>query len=281
MKQMNINDLPLYSAWPARLLGLTPFTFKERTRTKVLKEYDQEKFSALLEYFHSSSSKLNAEKMREFEWGDLGAETCYSRGQKLYVDSAGKILELERKLFISAFKALMPRCDTVVELGAGYGHNLALLEHVYPDKEFIGGEFSPNGVSLGRQILSQRKITMTQFDYFDSEWQLFNKLRGKRILVFTYHSVEMLKEARLFFEKLEVYKNDIVDILLFEPLYEVENSNTMLGLLRKKYIDANDYNRDLDSVISKTSGLTVIEHEDDYFGSNPLFAQAKLHLRFR
>ena len=60
----------------------------------------------------------------------------------------------------------------------------------------------------------------------------------------------------------------------FEPCYEYHDSNTIYGLLCKKYIEVNDYNRNLIVILrqaQKDGKIKILEQQKNVLGSNPLF----------
>ena len=54
MKLSSLDELPKFSKWPARLLGLEPWETKEKTAEEIEREFGREKWGALLEKFRST-----------------------------------------------------------------------------------------------------------------------------------------------------------------------------------------------------------------------------------
>ncbi len=48
MKRIPLDELPAWSPWPARLLGLEPWRIPNRTLAKIDAEYDREKYAQCL-----------------------------------------------------------------------------------------------------------------------------------------------------------------------------------------------------------------------------------------
>src|SRR5581483_9127075 len=103
---------------------------------------------------------------------------------------------------------------------------------------------------------------------FYSDWNILDTARGAA--VFSVHAVEMLEDAGVFIDEIGKRKDTLSSVTLFEPLYEAGNDE--LTTLRRKYIEANQYNKNLISYL----GTAKIEH--DYFGTNPLFPMAHIQL---
>lgn len=62
-------------------------------------------------------------------------------------------------------------------------------------------------------------------------------------------------------------------ILVAEPIYPFFREQTLLGLLRKRYYEANDYNRDILQSIEEAQQqgiLSIGSIEENVIGINPL-----------
>jgi len=277
MKKISLDRLSLYSPWPARFLGSESFETEARTVHKIMREYDTDKYGQWL--LGAKKGNLTSESVDWLVRGKNPEEAvCFSRHDELFEASAQEAFDFQNELFVSAMRSMMETCDTVIELGAGYGYRLAVLKQSFPDHTYIGGEISPKGIELG--ALLHNNISITPFNFYDEEWGIFDELKDKKCLVFTYHSVEMIPDAILFIDRLKKYKDVVKHIALFEPLYEFNSSDSKLNLLRKKYIEANDYCTNIYSSIKNAEGLEVHTLEYDMFGANPLFPESFVHTTF-
>ncbi len=281
MIEVGIQVLPQYNKWPARLLGLESFKKEPRDISKILREYDTDKYKKYLEYLEANPA-LKFDDMRWFERGiSPDKEMCISMDKKLFVGKAGEVFAHHQDIFLEKMAPLMQECDCVVELGAGFGHNLFLLQEKYPKHLYIGGEVSANGIELGKKLAKGNHVEFLPFNFYDEDWSIFEKTHGRKVLVLTYHAVEMIPKAEDFFLKLEKYKNNIVHVACFEPLYE-SYSDDLLSLLRKAYINMNDYNTNfLSALKSSPSRWQSLAITEDFFGANPLFPEAFIHWQFK
>ena len=67
---VDLNDLPAWSEWPTRLLGLAPWTIPSRTIQKVEQEYDKEKYAQCLDYYYIHAGRnVTPEEIKQFESG--------------------------------------------------------------------------------------------------------------------------------------------------------------------------------------------------------------------
>ena len=281
MKKLSIADLPLYSPWPARLLGLSRFSRGDRTQEDLLREYDTDKYGSCIDYLkkHPNSS------IGDVRWFELGgtqqSDICISIDQELYLSSIASAYELREKTFLDNMKNSMRECDTVVELGSGYGHNLKLLQSKYKSHMYIGGEFSTNAITLGKRLLSSDDIKMHSFNFYDENYDVFDALSSNKILVLTYHSSEMLPDAELLLKRLEPYNKRIVSVIQLEPIYEMSNPDTLLGLLRQSYIQMNHYNTNLLTALNANNNINITRTHYDVFGVNPLFPESLVEWHFK
>ncbi|HEV8666497.1 MAG TPA: hypothetical protein VN665_01440, partial [Candidatus Paceibacterota bacterium] len=183
------------------------------------------------------------------------------RHSKLWVGPAEEIKAYYAKLFVESMD--LSGVDTVIELGGGFGYHSYLLQQKYPDKKFIVGEFSPNARKVGESVT--KGISFVPFNFY-SDWSILEGSKGAA--VFTVHAVEMLADAKLFFDAIAPYKANFDSLTLFEPIYETGTDE--LSKLRQKYIEVNQYNKNMNEF------LTDAQVERDFFGFNPLFPVSRI-----
>jgi len=140
LRPIDLNELPKFSAWPARLLGLAPWTRPSRTIEKIEEEYDKDKYARCLDYFISAGENITPEEIRQYEFGIGPDDTiCISLGPKLYAITLTEARARYHRLFVDMMGVDLGKCKTVVELGAGYGFNLWMLSRHFPNCHYWGG----------------------------------------------------------------------------------------------------------------------------------------------
>ena len=87
--------------------------------------------------------------------------------------------------------------------------------------------------------------------------------------IFTSHSIEQIPDATVIINHLEKQKSKINYVVHFEPTIVAERT-TLLGLLRNKYLELNDYNRNLITVLKGRNDIEILELKTDIFGLVPL-----------
>ena len=276
MKEIGINDLPKYSPWVNRLLGLEPFNQVARNIEKIDSEYDKDKYAKLLSYYESGH---NCEDVRRLERFSGRESSCISIRGKLYLAANSETGTLMDRLLVNTLSKPLLGVDKIIELGAGYGYNLHLLGNKYPGKIWIGGEYSPNAVSLASRLLHNHKFVVP-FNFYDDSWSIFDMVEdGKKALVFTCHAIEQLPLVCQALQTLGKYKNKISEVIYLEPVYELIDKSTTLGLMRQSYTRLNDYNTDLLSAL-KAMDVEVLQTEYDLLGISPLNPTSLIRWKF-
>jgi len=157
----------------------------------------------------------------------------------------------------------------VLELGCGYGYNLGVLREAEPDHLFIGGDYSQNAVSLARKLFRDHpEVTVSPFNFYDETWSIFDAVE-ERALVFTNHAIEQLPSVKSVLSTFNKYREKIACVIHLEPVFEFNDPNTTLGLMRQSYTLINDYNKDLFTCL-EGMGVKILKVEKDLFGPNPL-----------
>ncbi|MBN1574476.1 MAG: class I SAM-dependent methyltransferase [Deltaproteobacteria bacterium] len=274
MKKIKLNDLPKWTQWPDRLLGLSEWKAAKRTIDKVKKEYDDGKYSEILEYYMSKDHPLSPEEVRihEYSYYNLYPDTkiCISRGENLFETD----LNSARKLLYNFLRDVLSKCtkrvDHIFELGCGHGYNLWRLHKIAPNIKYTGGEFSENAVSLANHLYkSDPNLNVVRFNFYDQVYEILEALE-KPAVIFTFHAVEQLPSAKHFLTVLSKYRDRIDRVYHFEPVYEFYDE-TLFGMMRRRYTQINDYNRDLlFELKSREDKIRIVDQKENVIGLNPL-----------
>ncbi len=266
-----LNELPAWSPWPARIFGLSEWKTPTRDVAKVDKQYDKEEYLRCLEFARAKGEGVTADDVRAFELRlDERGPMCMSQKEVLY--------EIPAKNVVAAHAALMPevvgpfvdQADVVVELGCGFGLNLWELHKTRPGKQYRGGEYSKNAVELAKFLYAKTpNIQVEEFNYYDTSYAILERIPAtSRVVVFTRHSIEQLPTAKQVIESLSKYFDRIVAVVHLDVVQE-NYADTLLGLMRKRYVVINDYNRDILSLLKARRDVEILRNEPDAFGINP------------
>lgn len=271
MQPLSFNDLPKWSSWPARLLGLREWKAPVRDNTKVEQEYNCEKYAACLKHYETlPPEKRTPEAIRDFQYGGASAAPLVvSKGSELFLAEFREAAESYYRLLIDELRSEIEDADVVIELGCGYGINLWVLAQEFSRPTFLGGEYSSNAVELARRLYQDTpRIRVQEFDFYAPTYTQVSEAvaQGGKVVVFTSHAIEQLPSARHMVEVLAAIPR-LSGVVHLEPLLEL-HGDTLLGLLRRAYADANDYNRDLYSSVRENPGIELLPVKHDVLGLN-------------
>jgi hypothetical protein len=281
MKPIPLQDLPLWSAWPARLLGLAGWNTVVRTLDKIDREYDQDKYAKCLKFYSLDPRRNTPEEVMQFELGmPQDQRMCVSLGNDLFEMTLSEVRDRYYQLLLSNLKILAATSRTIVELGCGYGFNLWYLQSHLTDYAYAGGEYSRNAVDLaGRLYRDNTRLKVARFNYYEPEsWRFLEKLEPP-LFVFTSHSIEQLPKAAAFVENIARYRGVIRGVCHFEPVQELYEDH-LLGLLQRAYTHANNYNNDLYSMLQDDSRVKIELVHPNVLGMNPLNPTSVIHWTF-
>lgn len=237
----------------------------QRTRAHVVREYERDKYGWLRDQAPPTSAAAHALMARQWR-GGLDVEILYSVGAELVKGSLDEAFTARDEMLDGALRGHggQPYC----ELGCGFGYHLGRLGGMA-----YGGDLSQNAVWLGRQF----GFDVEPFDFQDPESYRFLRPGST---VFTCWSAEQLPTARCLVEGLRAQRGKIRCVVHLEagPLTQRFDP---LGMLRNDYVLRNDYNRDLEQLLSGDSDIEVLEAKHDVIGVNPLNPSHLLVWRFR
>lgn len=264
-----LDELPRWSPWPGRLLQLTEWAGRDRTVAQVEKEYNQDKYLRCLEFLKSNPG-ATCDDVRAFELTVATPSICVSQKNILYELPAKNIMPVNTMALLDTLSPLVETADIVVELGCGYGHNLWELRKNFPNKKFFGGEYSENAVALSAMLYKDcPNLTVEPFNFYDDTYPILERCApGKNVLLFTRHAIEQLPTALKVFTTLTKYFDRLQTVVHMEVALE-NFGESLLDLLRKRYVEVNDYNRDIVGLLKSRSDITLVRNDPDEFGLNP------------
>lgn len=266
MEEISINQyLNKSNPWTARLLGMEDFQ-KKRDVQQVENEYNLEKYARLLPFDFKTAEEYKA---KEFEQAGLHPTTgiiYISKGDSIFKSSMVEARDIYNELMRSKLKKYAS--ENICELGCGYGYNLGLT-----DKKGYGGEYSVNAVKIAKKI----GLDVSEFNYYTESDYGFLRPNST---IFTTHSIEQIPDATVIIDNLTRHKSKINYVVHFEPTIINERSS-LLGLMRNRYMQLNDYNKNLLYVLKDRDDIEILELETDIFGLVPLNTTNLIIWRFK
>jgi hypothetical protein len=251
--------------WTARLLGTESFQ-KKRDAEQVDREYDRDFYGERLRAFDADPKSF-------LTWQPYGddAEIVASMGNAIFRLPHSAYVGIKRGTFL----ALLDRFEVsgaLCELGAGNGQNHLWLRASQP-RPVYGGEYSQNAVELARRL----GLEIRAFDFYErKDYELIRA----HSTVFTFHAIEQIPDARCILDGLKSRRDQIDRVIHFEPLYRPARTD-LLGRLRNRYAEINDYNRNLLACLQGDREIEIEHLEEDAFGNNPLNPASVVVWRFR
>lgn len=267
-----VNDLPAYSRWPARLLGLEPWQPKQKSASEVVREFEHDKWGVLLSKAKAAGPATTIQQVDR--WAMEGVqETLCSDGESFELLSGIEARRKHLDVVRSVLRRHMPAA-ALVELGAGYGSvilNLA-ADPAFSKVALFAGEYVPSGVELIRRLAAAQNVSVTAGSCDLSSAGMVDFAVPTGAVWFTCmaaHYVPLLTDR--FVEKLAEFRPAVV--VNIEPCYEHCDPRTLIGALRRRYIEVNDYNRNLVTILHRHHGegdIRIVEEVPAVFGCNPL-----------
>jgi hypothetical protein len=267
-----LDDLPRYSPWPARLLGLEPWTPRQKTSSEVLREFDREKWGGLLARLEAAAAPPRVEEVDQWFLGAL-PETLCSVGDELELLSPLEAAHRQRALIARTLEGQFP-APALVELGAGYGSMLLWLAQQPPfsGAPIWAGELAASGLAALRRLAAaqQTPVEGGACDLASPELAGWRPPPGAVV----YTSLATMYVPRLSPRVVEVLASwGPRAVVHFEPCWEHCRSDTLLGLLRRRYLELNDYNTNLVTLLhdaERQGRIRILDERPAVFGANPL-----------
>jgi len=271
-RSVPLDELPRHSPWPARLLGAERADARARTEKGTFKQWEDETFGPLLRKLQREGIPPTVENILARDAASCPEQFAYADGEFL-VAPLPKVFYASQEVF-SDFMARFLPCRQIVEMGAGSGRRSLLLakDARFSSVRFTALEYTPGGRELIRQGAAAEgvEIETGPCDFFSHEPASLS-LDDNAVIFTSYamHYVPWLSES--FFRWLGALEPALV--VHFEPFYGHIAEDTLFGLLRRRYIEFNDYNRNAITLLHsmrEAGELEIVAEEEDRFGSNAL-----------
>jgi hypothetical protein len=268
----SVDDLPRFSPWPGRLLGLDPWTGPERTREEILREFGRDKWGRLLERARVAAGPVTVEQLDE--WFHVGSPSLVlDRGQLVLMDPA-----TAQRRFVALLRDVIAAhssgATALVELGAGYGSTLlGVAQHpALRACPLIAGELTASGRILTALAAEAGGVAVDAVECdLASETILPRPPPPGAIVVTSFALTYLDRVPPAFFEQVASWHPLIV--VHVEPCREEYDPQTMLGLLQRRYADVNSYCPTIAGDLRAAAGRGVVEviaEQPNWFGGNPL-----------
>jgi len=270
VRTSTVNELARFSPWPARLLGVNPYSEKHKTSREIIREFEHEKWGPLLKRVLLEKGKVSIEKADKMFLKKI-PDGLTSIGDELYLLSKVDFNNIFLSFIESTLKKLLP-ASALVELGCGYGRVILRLRKLkeFSSMQFKAAEYTPSGIKLINELAKRQRLDI-ETGYCDfSSAKITNISVPPNAIIFTCSAVHYVPKLKNnFVSAIASFKPKTV--VHFEPCYEHCDNKTLLGLMRRRYIEVNDYNKNLVSLLHKQQDngkIKILLEKPAVLGSN-------------
>ncbi len=275
-REVNLNDLPKYSPWPERILGLSEWKREERTSEDIEREYEKETYLPFVKMLSENTNiKTSHDLCAEFYKGRENGNICVieDRFKQLSWEEAFLV---ENAIIANCLKQHLP-APAIVDLGAGPGSTVLALASM---PEFANIQmYALEKMQSARKvikILAERNninLNVGECDLSSDRLTTENIPEGSILFINIVISV-ITRSTQKIIETILQYKPKIV--FHFEPFYGCNDLKTLYGQFCAKYMEINKYNMIFDSELKELDGkiLDIVYEKKNYFGNNPFFPKS-------
>jgi hypothetical protein len=197
--------------------------------------------------------------------------TPYVEDATFYLATAREALERHLDLYARTLAPYANTATCLVELGAGFGSKILRLARrpEFAHLPLVAAEYTSNGQELIR-LIARGAGTKIDAGYCDFRELTFDPGIPKGALIFTSYSVHYVPElSGGFVSALSGLQPSAV--VHFEPCYEHHSTESVYGLMCRRYAELNDYTRNLGSLIDQAAaaGKITARVRKNVLGSNP------------
>jgi len=268
-----VDDIPKYTPWVNRILGIDPWSQKNRIPEGNSREFNIDKWGELYRWYSDNEYQNKINEVNEYWYRELDSTLMLERG-KFDLEPVSiantKYLDLVYKAIIKYSPV-----SSVLELGAGFGNIIINIAKKLGDNIGIyAAEYTSNGRSLIKNIASNNNIDIAvgSCDFMTGEINGIS-VPADSCIITSYASqyVPILDDK--FIDSILKLRPKVV--IQFEPVYEHCDDGSLFGLLRKRYIEINDYNTNLLTLLKneeKKGTIYIIKERAIVFAVNPLLA---------
>lgn len=269
MKEINFDDLINFSTLPESIINLSDEYIRKKTKDEVLREFNKEKWLQILD--NLKKDKAISLKDIDFKMEEFEKSFPFFYKSKFYLGSGKQIFQKHIDIYKNALDPYAKNASALVELGAGYGSKILNLSNYenYNKLPLYAAEFTNNGCDAIK-LLSQRMNKEIEVGHCDLNDEIIEGIKvPKNSIVFTSYAAHYVQNFSSTFIDFMLGMNPKI-IINFEPCYE-NHSDSKYGSMCKRYIELNDYNLNMISVLKDAHQKDKIDLEitNNVIGSNP------------
>jgi len=276
-QKITLDELAKYTPWPKRLMSSDPLQVRHKTESEVIREFDREKWARVLDYA-AKEPHLTLEKIED-TYCPLETETVGYDHETFWLTTNRHMLRRQIEIYTDVLSKFMPGAAALVELGAGFGSKIFDLGTTrFREIPLVAAEFTENGQKLLR-LIGDSLGRPAKVGYCDfRKLEIDPGLVPENSVIFTSLSAHYIPEmADEFIDFLAQMKPAAV--VHFEPFYEHLESDSLHDLMARRYIEINDYTKNLMSIIQRAADaqkIEILEVRKKVLGMNPFLPISSL-----
>ncbi|WP_435159537.1 hypothetical protein [Haladaptatus sp. DFWS20] len=269
MELLSLDRVPQHSEWAGYLIDPNRDPPGDLDAYTDIDVYDTI-YGHVLEHYRESDLDREAFTLETRAKGREEPDVI-SIDETLYLASTKELVTKEKDAVREALRSVLDGGETVVALGCGWGRNLGIITDSFPDVTVVVGEIAERGVTISRELhADEDRISVETFDFHDG-WSIFDG--HDDVVVFTCGALTTLEGVQSVIDRLvsRAEKQPIIGVHLEQTV--PHPSDTVLGLLRRRYAEVRGFDTDLLPVLRAHPDVSVTHTEYDAIGANPLHPQ--------
>ena len=263
------------------MLGLEQWARRSRTRDEIVREFEREKWGGLLKFGLRPGPPLTLEAADAWVRGADVPILC-SEADQLVESTPSAAHNRYRDLIAAAIGRYLPTA-AVAELGAGYGSIIIDLARrpALKGSRMYAAELTDTGTRVIDMLAAAEGVSVTtdRCDLTASPITSLDLPPGS--VIYTSYAAQYVPRLSPSFVE-SIVELAPAAVIHIEPCYEHCEGKTLLGLLRRRYIEVNDYNTNLVTILHEQrerGAIDIVEERPAVFGSNPLLAASVIAWR--
>jgi hypothetical protein len=277
-QKLSLDALPRHSPWAARLLGAEPWAKRSKSKNEVLREYEAEKWGGLIRRVRDQAAPVRFTDVEA--WADEGTVTeVVSAGDDLMLLSVQEARSRYLDIVAASLAKYFP-APALVELGAGYGSVLVRLAGRAPfcGGRIMGADLTASGQALLQHVAAAEQLPIEVGACDLAAAPITTLAVPPGAVIFTSFSACYLPRVEpAFFAAITSLQPAAV--VHFEPVFEHYAPDSLLGLMRRRYVEVNDYNTNLWTALhheAASGRIRLLEDTPLIFGQNALLPASVL-----
>jgi len=237
-----------------------------------MREFERDKWGRLLERVLQSPTGVDVKELDE--WFHNGLPSLVLDQGELVLRDPVAAYRSYVALLRETIVAHAVGATALVELGAGYGSVLlgVAADPALARCQLTAAELTPSGRRLTKLVAAATGMLVEAVECDLEAESIMQLTPAPGSIIFTSFALMYLNRLpSVFFERVASWRPSMV--IHVEPCTEHSDTQTILGLLQRRYAEVNGYNLTIASDICAAQAQGIVEvtlSEPNWVGTNPL-----------